>query len=293
MGRRVDAEDGLREMADLWSAETADALHRVLVLHPPIRATADTIEPMALLQRHHETEPGTSPTTAMLLLTDRRWQSATGRLARAIADSDILADEHIDVLAEAFVAADDALFWQVPDDWFAYGIDITISTHQPVADTEEGDEPEGPTVARRDLPPPLRRWATAHMVGREPDRWAAMITRAGELSARHAAATMAGLMDAIDAIEPPGRAFVVDRSLASRDHGVRRLALQHLAEQGDVDRAYALATADANRRIRDWADELRQPSPNHEPSGGGPANSRPQPAATSRVRKRSDTPTLF
>lgn len=115
--------------------------------------------------------PGTSPTTAMLLLTDRRWQSGAGRPARAMVDSGILADEHIDPLAAAFVAAADALVWQVPDDWFANGIDVTIHVDEFAG---HANEPEGPTVARR--------------------------------------------------------------------------ALQHLAEQGDVDRAYALATADANRR---------------------------------------------
>ena len=53
----VDPQDGLQEMADLWSAPTADALHRVLVLHPPVRETADAFEPYLLLSKHHEAEP--------------------------------------------------------------------------------------------------------------------------------------------------------------------------------------------------------------------------------------------
>ena len=318
MGQDVDLENGLREMVDLWSAETADALHRVLVLYPPIRARADAFEPMALLQHHHETEPGTSPTTALLLLTDRRWRSGVGRLARAIADSGILTDEHIDLLAATFLAADDAVFWQVPDDWFAGGVAITLDrigaddddrpgddteSSAGIADAEDnGDdrdddqEPEGPAVARRTLPPPLRRWATTHAIRREPARWGAMITRARELDARHRAAIMAGLMDAIDALEPPAQRFVVGRALTSRDHGVRRLALQHLAQNGDVDKAYALAKVDPNRRIRDWADDLVQPSAHDAPPPQDDErddDTRHRDAPRTHPAKPPEPPTLF
>ena len=57
---RVDAELGLAEVFNLWTAETADALHRVLLLHAPVRQFADTFEPFQLLVKHHETEPETS-----------------------------------------------------------------------------------------------------------------------------------------------------------------------------------------------------------------------------------------
>lgn len=309
MGRKVDPEEGLREMLDLWSAETADALHRALVLYPPIRASANHSEPLALLQHHHATEPGTSPTTAMLLLTDRRWRSAVGPLARAIGDSGILSDEHLDLLATAVVAAADAVFWQVPDAWFANGATITLGPRDDDhegpdrADDDTGDptgsaggdhEPERLTVARRDLPPPLRRWATTHAIRRDRSRWGTMITRARDLSAPHAAATLAGLMDAIDALEPPAQTFVVDRALASRDHGVRWLALRRIAQNGDVDKAHALAKDDPNRRIRDWADDLRQPSPHDGPHGNAPDNgAQPHEAPPTHRRKPPPPPTLF
>ena len=41
MRRRPDPEDGAAEVFDLWSAETADELRRVLVLHPPAYRTAN------------------------------------------------------------------------------------------------------------------------------------------------------------------------------------------------------------------------------------------------------------
>ena len=45
----VDPEDGAWEVAQLWTAPNADALHEVLALYPPVRRSADTFEPLALL----------------------------------------------------------------------------------------------------------------------------------------------------------------------------------------------------------------------------------------------------
>lgn len=100
--RRVDPEDGMGEVFELWSAETAHDLHRILALYPPIRPSADAHEPFALLQKHHETESSTSAVTAMLLLTDRRWRGGVGKLVHRIAESDILDEEQLDLFAQTF-----------------------------------------------------------------------------------------------------------------------------------------------------------------------------------------------
>jgi hypothetical protein len=78
----ADPDNGLEELLELWSAPNADALHRVLVLRPPVRGSADAFEPFALLQQHHQSEPDSSLTTALLLLTDRRWRNGVARLVR-------------------------------------------------------------------------------------------------------------------------------------------------------------------------------------------------------------------
>ena len=86
----VDVEAGFAEFADLWSAETADELHQVLVLRAAYRRSADAFEPFLLFAKHHLTEPTTSLITAMLLLTDSRWRNGVGQLARQIADADAI-----------------------------------------------------------------------------------------------------------------------------------------------------------------------------------------------------------
>lgn len=135
---RVDPEDGMREVFDLWSAETAEDLHRVLVLYPPIRGSFDAFEPFCLLQKHHETEPETSAVTAVLLLTDGRWRGGVGALARRIGESGLLGDEQLDLLARTFLLADDAVYWQVPDEWFSEeGIIIDLGEETAAVDHDE------------------------------------------------------------------------------------------------------------------------------------------------------------
>lgn len=43
----ADPEAFLGELVSLWTAASADALHRVLVLHPYVRESADAFEPIA------------------------------------------------------------------------------------------------------------------------------------------------------------------------------------------------------------------------------------------------------
>lgn len=259
--RPADPAAGLAELVDLWTAPNADALHRVLVLRPAGRRWGDAFEPFALLQQHHASEPESSLTTATLLLTDRRWRDGVSRLVRHIADSSILDAEQLDLLARTFIAADDAVYWQVPDEWFAGGLEIMISRR-----SDGGDA--GPAVARRDVFPPLRRWAAADLVGREPAAWSALWRRAGELDARSAAAVVAGLLDRVDVLTPAAQAWLVTRATSWPDHTVRRLALEYVAAHDGPAAAARLGRSDPNARIRAWAATLiesAEPAPRREP----------------------------
>lgn len=180
----VDAQEGVVEVADLWRAETPDDLHRVLALYEPIRRSADSWEPFQLLVKHHVAGSEDSPVTAMLLLTDRRWSKGVGQLVRRIEEAGILASEELDILAEAFVRTDQALYWAIPDNWFGEGsivIDVGPGS-PPSGDDEEPVEPsDRPALAKRDVHPPLRRWASARLVGRDPPVWGGLLTRARDL----------------------------------------------------------------------------------------------------------------
>jgi hypothetical protein len=268
----VDPEDGLQEMADLWLAPTAEALHRVLVLHPPARKSADTLEPFALLGKHHEAEPEQTVPTAVLLLTDARWRSGASHLVRQIADSGLLEEDQLALLARMFLLADDAVYWPVPDDWFDGGASITIGVAAPAldnadddnADDSAGDEAEaGPAMARREVSPPLRRWAAGHELARDPATWPALLARARELPPRPGAAVMAGMLDRADVLELPARAHLVEHASTWPHQSVRRLAFELMVDRDGADAARALAIGDPNAKIRAWA---ANPTPDPVPS---------------------------
>jgi hypothetical protein len=261
----VDPEDGLRELLALGKAPNADALHRVLVLSRPVRHSTDTMEPLWLLRRIAETEPEEALTTAFLLLTDRRWRKVLSQLVRRIADSGCLEVDDLDELAELFVAADRALFWAVPQGWFG-GEEIVIAEVDEVSidegDADDGavvaDEPDDDGTARvaREVHPPLRRWAAARLVAREPAEVDALIEQTALLDARAAAAIMAGLLDSIEHVDAATRDRLIDGAVTWPDHGVRRAGIELLAARGRAEAAHRLAARDPNARIRDWAPSL-------------------------------------
>ena len=293
MDRGADPDEGAREFVELWSAPTAAALHRVLVLHQPIRSSADAFEPFSLLEKHHDAEPKSSVVTATLLLTDRRWRTGAGRLARRIADATILDPEQLDLLARAFLAADEALYWQVPDDWFTDDdmiIDLGVVTIEPDDEDAHGDRDDpvapGPTVARREVAPPLRRWAAARATSREPTLWATLFTRARELDTRSAAAIMAGLLDAIEALEPLVQKLLIREATRWPDPAVRRAGLAFVADREGPEAAVKLAADDPSARVRAWARSLMSTS-----EAGRRTSSGVETHAT--PTEEGESPTLF
>ncbi len=296
MGRSADPDESAREFVELWSAPTADALHRVLVLHQPIRGSADVYEPLSLLEKHHEAEPAGSVVTATLLLTDRRWRKGVGQLVRRIAELRILDHDQLDLLARAFLVADEALYWRVPDDWFSDDhivIDLGAITVEP-DDEDADDDPDdvvipGPTVARREVFPPLRRWAAARAVSREPAVWATLFARTQELDARSAAAVMSGLLDAIDALEPLVQRLLIKEATRWPDQAVRRAGLAFVADREGPQAAFRLAENDPTAQVREWARSLMSKSSTGRP--GRPARPGAEPRMT--ATEEGESPTLF
>jgi hypothetical protein len=293
MSRWVDPEDGLQELAELWSASTAEELHRVLVLHPVVRRSADAYEPFALLAKHHESEPDSSLVTAVLLLTDPRWRGGVSHLVRHIENEGPLDADALDLLARTFLSADKALYWQVPDDWFdSEGIDISFDDQpfeEEADEDEQADEPVGPTVARRDLPPPLRRWAAARIVKRDPSSWGAVFDRTRHLDPRSSAAVMNGLLDVVEMIQISAQNLLITAALDHSSHEVRRLGLGLLAERDGFDAAHARAITDPNARIRAWAEARIET----EPPASSDRRSSPTGPRTPVAAKTVDQPTLF
>ena len=257
----TDPEAGLGELVSLWTAANADALHRVLILHPYSRESADSFEPMALFTKHHATEPRTSVATATLLLTDRRWRGGVGQLVRGIADSGLLTPEQLDALALAFLAADQHVYWPVPDAWFTEDSVTLIVSDDEVEDVDDIAVSEGPAVAARDVTPPLRRWASARLMTREPAAWPRLLTRAQGLNARHGAAVVAGMFDSIELLPAAAQTYLVAKGTTWPHQSVRRAALEIIVARDGAAAAVQLAHADPNAKIRDWAATLARSTP--------------------------------
>jgi hypothetical protein len=261
MGLAVDPEEGLGELMSLWLAESADALHRVLVLHPHVRQNADAFEPMALLEKHHATEPGTSVATAILLLTDRRWRGAVAQLVRRIADSRVLSGEQLDALAATFLGG--------------RPLRVLARVGGVVPRRVGGRCPCGPW--RRGLRgdrgerrphrggsaacAPLRRWAASHLLSEDPAVWPRLLTRAQNLEARHAAAVVARMFDSIGSLPAAAQLLLVIKGKTWPHHDVRRAALEVIATRDGADVAFQLAYVDSNAKIRAGAETLVRPSP--------------------------------
>jgi len=219
----------LGEMVALMQAESLDELYRRLVLWPPVRRKGwDALEGWCLFHKFHQHDQDGAATTAVLLVTDSRWHRAAGRLLEQITESGLVPAQHLDLLAESFVAAERRLYWEAPDDWFT-GPEIVIEFGgdgpEPCVDDAPQEE-RGPTVVPRVVRPPLRRWAAARLVEADPSRWGPLVARAGELDSRGGAAVMRGVLDVADVLVPKARGALVAMASVWTTKDVREAARQ-------------------------------------------------------------------
>ncbi len=263
----------LNEMATLWGASTADELHKAMILHPTLRSSADSFEPEALFLKHHRDQSAGAMVSALLLLTDTRWRDAASRLIRRIEATHIISAEDLDLLAYAFLQAGPFLYWRMPTAWFdGPTIDIEHDPNcldaAPDPAIEEEYHPSGgaddvdddPVVAPRAVSPPLRRWAAARLVTREPTRWTPIWSDAGAVESRVGAAIKCGVLDAIETIPIEAHDTLIDAAVGSAHHSVRQVGYSLIAKGRGPEVAHELAKHDRNAKIRSWAATLLQPA---------------------------------
>ena len=171
--RRQDDWTPLDDLVALHTADDAGELHRRLLCFPDGGGNkADAFEPWCLFHKFHTDDPEGAVVTALLLLTDRRWRNATGRLVRRIEESGLVPDDQLDLLAQTFLAAEAQVYWEAPGDWFD-GPAIVLDADDPdavdvIEDEEPCDPDDGPVVFAREIRPPLRRWAAGRAVRSDP-----------------------------------------------------------------------------------------------------------------------------
>jgi hypothetical protein len=222
----------LDDLVALHTASDVHELHRRLVLYPTAPTNAsDAFEPWCLFHHFHRDDPEGAVTTAVLIVTDRRWRNATGRLIRQIDESALISPDDLDILAQTFLAAGPHVYWEVPGEWFGGpAIPIDLESH-PDGGDDDDEEPddrtaEGPVVVARDIRPPLRRWASERLVRADPGRWGRLLTRAREVDPRGGAAIVRGVLDGIDGLMPAARASVIKLATTWPQRDVREAAAE-------------------------------------------------------------------
>jgi len=249
---------------DLHAVSRVEDLWDVLVSWHGIRSSTQWHEAYALFRRFHAEEPAGAVVTAALLCTDTRWRKASHHLVERIAGSGRLTGAAQQQLAEWFVAP-------------SFDVEVGVEVREP-------DRPESPTAERagggeerrrrmtvavaevhaveRPIWPPLRRWAAAHLVADDPNRWRGLLVDAAAMPSRDAAALAAGIMDAAEHIPPSERSEVVAAGLGSGSGVVRLAALPALAALEGPEAALARAAADSSVKVRAW-------TPVPPPAGSG------------------------
>lgn len=241
----------LEDAARISGAATPDALWRYLAGNVHLRAMPNTFEAVCAFQRLHRDRPAHALRTAQLICSDLRWRRVTAPLIVDIEQSGILGEGDLDQLADGFLW-EDKLGWPVPEQWLRDGtVRVRRGNHQPGRTA---------VVIDRMIPPPLRRWAAARIVRRQPRRAADVLDRIGGMDAGAGDATMAGLLDAAPSLPPEALVALTELGCAWPNGTVRLRALKLLAE---TDRETALrgAAADASATVRAWGRKLASQLP--------------------------------
>jgi len=264
------ADDGPRDLAELagelgedgvalLSAGSVGELRCMLLSGGPRRRSC--LDAELLLRAHHSAAPGALD-TARLLLTDRRWDRLSSKLMHGLVRTDLLTDDDLDALALELLDGD-WLAYRVDDDMFTGGISVPLPGPDDLGDGEvddgvvggdcDDDSPvdDGPLVARRRIPPPMRRWAASRVIRRALLSTSDVFARLDALPARAAGEAVRGMVDELERLPDDAADELLETALGWPATTVRVAALDRLVERGDPERAARLAACDADRSIRD------------------------------------------
>lgn len=214
-------------------ADTIDEAWHELLFGTQVRRAFDHWRGVALFKQFHGHGEPEAPLTALLVCTDRRWRSCTHRLVRGIEDTGILPGDQLDELARRFIERD--------------AIEVVVRA-------SGRGRTRAHTVTRSVLPP-LRRWAAARLV-RCTHSAREYIDRAIELDPAHGAAVVAGVLDALEALDDESAASAIEIGLAWPRSSARLVALELLAGRAGIAEAVRRAANDPDAKVRQWGAKL-------------------------------------
>lgn len=239
----------LAELVALHGAGSPEELQRILVI--PGRRT-DTLPDEACwaFGRAHGQEHTGLVESAVLAVTNPRWQKVARRLLDSLAEEGVLDGAHADVLSVAFLEAD-VVPVTVPGSWL-----VEFYVQRRGEGYGRLDPAKTFTLERR-LTPQVRRWAAVrHAETREGV--ALVLRRALRMDSRHGAAAVLGLVDGTDGLGEVEALETLELAADWPSPDVRLAALQRLAARGRCSEALDRAATDRAAHIRRWATRNRQ-----------------------------------
>jgi hypothetical protein len=228
----------LEEAGRLLGAKTLDDVGRVL-----LAAEGDGHQPWvaaASFRSVRAAYPKDAGECALLLCTDPRWSRMTAQLVGPILEGELLSGRELDRLADLFLWRECAVI-NHPAGWL-----------EGRPGRKSGRRAKGTVTAIRQIEPPMRRWAAAHVLKRQPERHEQVLTRARALRGPAGAAVAGGMVDAIDALPEESAEMIMETGLGWPSANVRIAALSVLARRDGPAAALEMAAQDPNARVRRW-----------------------------------------
>lgn len=243
--------DLLSDFVAIHSATTPEELWRALTL-PAVRSGLHPFEAVGLFRHLHENGEPDALKTALMLCTCGRWEPYTGRLIAGLDATAILSEKDLDELVACFLWSDRYRF-TYPAKWFgAQELVIDLDEHGQAGESLVISlDPDTPVPVDRRIAPPLRRWAAATAVRRNPFVFDKIQARARSLGGRDGAAITMGVLDAIEVLETSTARRAIAFGLDWPNGAVRLHALDLLAAI-DLEAARRRAATDPDRKVRSW-----------------------------------------
>lgn len=235
------------ECTALYRADTPQALQRVLVIPSSSRSRTIPDDGVAAFRRAHADDSAGVLESALLACTHRRWADVARPLLDGLVATGLLDDGHVDQLALILLHAD-IVTMTAPGEWLAdFYLQRRDGELQPL-------DPRESYTLRRSVHPQMCRWAAKQRV-RGPDGVGRVLLRAPKMDSRHGAATILGLLDAIDQLDAATASDVLDVGLDWPHSSVRLSALKRLVAAGRDAEAIERASRDRAAHVRRWAAE--------------------------------------
>jgi hypothetical protein len=270
-----DETDLLSDFVAIHAATTSEQLWRALTL-PAIRSGLHPLEAVGLFRHLHEHGEPDALETALMLCTCGRWEPYTGRLIVGLIATAILSERDVDELVACFLWSDRYRF-TYPAKWFgAQELVIDLDEQgQPGESRVIRLDPDTPVPVDRRIAPPLRRWAAATAVRRNPILFDKTQARARSLGGQDGAAIILGVLDAIEALETS----TARRAIALRAGLAARIGTAPCSRSSGCDRSRGRETPCGQRSRQEGASLDRS----------APSSSRGVPRSEHSTRHKQET----